>query len=387
MIAYLDNSATTQVSREAADKMMKTMIEDFGNPSSMHRMGVTAEKEIKEARRTIAKTLSAKEKEIYFTSGGTEANNLAIRGIVSAQSKRGNHIITSEIEHPAVLATIEDLKKIGFRVSVIPVDELGLLKLDVLEKELSEETILLSIMHVNNEVGSIQPIDRIVKIARKINKGIKIHVDAVQSYGKLPINLKRLDIDALSISAHKFHGPKGVGALYLRDTTRVVPITTGGGQEKAIRPGTENVPGIVGMAVAAKAIHENIGTQYKCVLDLKNKLYEGIREQIHGLKLNSLLNDQGLPYVLNVSFVGIRGEVLLHALEEEGIYVSTGSACSSNQNKSYSHVLEAMGLNTAEKEGAIRFSLSYKTTEEEIVYAIQKVVEKVKDLDQIIKGR
>ncbi len=259
---------------------------------------------------------------------------------------------------------------------MIPVDELGLLKLDVLEKELSEETILLSIMHVNNEVGSIQPIDRIVKIARKINKGIKIHVDAVQSYGKLPINLKRLDIDALSISAHKFHGPKGVGALYLRDTTRVVPITTGGGQEKAIRPGTENVPGIVGMAVAAKAIHENIGTQYKCVLDLKNKLYEGIREQIHGLKLNSLLNDQGLPYVLNVSFVGIRGEVLLHALEEEGIYVSTGSACSSNQNKSYSHVLEAMGLNTAEKEGAIRFSLSYKTTEEEIVYAIQKVVEK-----------
>jgi len=387
MIAYLDNSATTQVSREAADKMMKTMIEDFGNPSSMHRMGVTAEKEIKEARRTIAKTLSAKEKEIYFTSGGTEANNLAIRGIVSAQSKRGNHIITSEIEHPAVLATFEDLKKIGFRVSVIPVDEFGLLKLDVLEKELSDETILLSIMHVNNEVGSIQPIDKIVKIARKINKGIKIHVDAVQSYGKLPLNLKRLDIDALSISAHKFHGPKGVGVLYLKDTTRVVPMTTGGGQEKAIRPGTENVPGIVGMAVAAKAIHENIGTQYKSVLNLKNKLYEGIVENIDGLKLNSLLGDQGLAYVLNVSFVGIRGEVLLHALEEEGIYVSTGSACSSNQNKSYSHVLEAMGLDTAEKEGAIRFSLSYKTTEEEIVYAIQKVVEKVKDLDQIIKGR
>jgi len=387
MIAYLDNSATTQVSREAADKMMKTMIEDFGNPSSMHRMGVTAEKEIKEARRTIAKTLSAKEKEIYFTSGGTEANNLAIRGIVSAQSKRGNHIITSEIEHPAVLATFEDLKKIGFRVSVIPVDEFGLLKLDVLEKELSDETILLSIMHVNNEVGSIQPIDKIVKIARKINKCIKIHVDAVQSYGKLPLNLKRLDIDALSISAHKFHGPKGVGVLYLKDTTRVVPMTTGGGQEKAIRPGTENVPGIVGMAVAAKAIHENIGTQYKSVLNLKNKLYEGIVENIDGLKLNSLLGDQGLAYVLNVSFVGIRGEVLLHALEEEGIYVSTGSACSSNQNKSYSHVLEAMGLDTAEKEGAIRFSLSYKTTEEEIVYAIQKVVEKVKDLDQIIKGR
>lgn len=387
MIVYLDNSATTKVDKSVAEAMMNMLTGDYGNPSSMHRLGVVAEKHIKDARRIIAKALHCKDKEIYFTSGGTEANNIAIRGIAEANRKRGKHIITSAIEHPAVLKTMEALRNKGYEITVIPVDDKGVLQMEAFEKALSDQTILVSLMHVNNEVGSIQPIERVVKAARKVNKDIKIHVDAVQSFCKIPIHLKRLDIDALSISAHKFHGPKGVGALFLRDGTNIFPMATGGGQEKGIRPGTENVPGIVGMAEAVTQITPHLKAHHKHVSALKERTFNGISETLNNIKLNSGLDQHGSPFVLNISFKGIRGEVLLHALEDEGVFVSTGSACSSNQNKTYSHVLIAMGLDDACKEGAIRFSFSYQNTFEEIDYAVKCITEKVNELDQIIKGR
>jgi len=387
MFVYLDNSATTKVEESVANSMMEMLVKYYGNPSSMHHMGVEVEKKIKEIRRIVAKSLMAKEKEIYFTSGGTEANNIAIQGIADAYKKRGNHIITSAIEHPAVLKTVESLEKKGFRVSVIPVDEKGIIRMDLLEKELSEDTILVSLMHVNNEVGSIQPIEKLVDLVKKRKFNTKIHVDAIQSFGKLPLNLKRLNIDALSISAHKFHGPKGVGALFLKEGTLINPIVIGGGQEKGLRPGTENVAGIVGMGEACKLITPHIKQHYRKMQILKERLYDGISQNLSNIKLNSMLDNNGSPYILNISFLGIRGEVLLHSLEKDTIFVSTGSACSSNQKKSYSHVLNSMGLDTIAKEGAIRFSLNGSITEEEIDYVIDCVVRNVKELNDIIRGK
>lgn len=387
MFVYLDNSATTKVEKSVVDAMMEMLVSDYGNPSSMHHMGVVAEKKLKESRRTVAKLFSAKEKEIYFTSGGTEANNIAIQGIANAYKKRGNHIITSAIEHPAALKTVENLVDNGFRVSIIPADKNGVIRLDILEKELSDDTILVSLMHVNNEVGAIQPIEKVVQLVKNKKLNTKIHVDAIQSVCKLPINLKRLDIDALSLSGHKFHGPKGIGALFVRENTLISPLVSGGGQEKSLRPGTENMPGIVGMAEACNLIMPNIKENYKRVQLLKERLYEGIINSGVKIKLNSMMDQKSSPYILNISFLGIRGEVLLHSLEKENIYVSTGSACSSNQKKAYSHVLNAMGLDNVAKEGAIRFSFCNSTTESEVDYAIDVITKSVKELDEILRGQ
>lgn len=387
MFVYLDNSATTKVEETVVNAMMEMLVNNYGNPSSMHHMGVVAEKKLKESRRIVSKLFSAKEKEIYFTSGGTEANNIAIQGIANAYKKRGNHIITSEVEHPAALKTVENLVESGFRVSIIPVDNDGVIKLDLLEKELSNDTILISLMHVNNEVGAVQPIEKVVQMVKDKKLNTKIHVDAIQSACKFPISLKRLEIDALSLSAHKFHGPKGVGALYVRENTLISPLVAGGGQEKSLRPGTENMPGIVGMAEACNLIMPNIKENYKKVQLLKMRLYEGLINSGVNIKLNSMMDQKSSPYILNVSFLGIRGEVLLHSLEKENIYVSTGSACSSNQKKEYSHVLNAMGLDEVAKEGAIRFSFCNSTTESEVDYAIDVITKCAKELDEIIGGK
>ena len=383
MEIYLDNSATTKPYPEVVDKMVYALTTDYANPSSLHRKGIEVEKNIKLIRQDIARTLGAKDKEIYFTSGGTESNNAIIRGVANLHKKRKNHIISTEIEHPSVLQTLNDLEQDGFEVTYLKVDRDGKINIEELKNAIKPSTILITIMHVNNEIGSIQPIEDIGKYLKSLKDKIYLHVDAVQSYAKINFKPSRYNIDFMSVSGHKLHGPKGIGFMYIKENNRLKPLITGGGQEIGIRSGTENVPGIYGLGEAVKVINKDLNKTIDKISELKNLLKEEIVNNIEDIKLNS--PEDGVCHILNVSFKDVRGEVLLHYLEQKGIYVSTGSACSSK--KKGSHVLNAIGLNQNEIEGAIRFSLSDLNTKEEILEVVKILKESVSDLRMIIRRR
>lgn len=383
MDIYLDNSATTKPYKEVIDKMVYALSTDYANPSSLHRKGIEVEKNIKNIRQSIARTLGAKDKEIYFTSGGTEANNAIIRGVANLHKKRKNHIISTVIEHPSVLNTLKDLEEDGFEVTYLPVDTTGKIDIEEFKQAIKPSTCLVSIMHVNNEVGSIQPIQEIGKYLKSLNDKVYLHIDAVQSYSKINFKPSRYNIDFMSVSGHKFHGPKGIGFMYIKENNRLKPILTGGGQEIGIRSGTENTPGIYGLGEAVSIINKDLNSTIDKISSLKNLLKDEIERNIDDIKINS--PEDGVCHILNVSFRGVKGEVLLHYLEQKGIYVSTGSACSSK--KKGSHVLNEMKLTPVEIEGAIRFSLSDLNTEEDIKSVIPVLVESVNDLRMIMKRR
>ena len=382
-MVYLDNAATTKVRQEAVDAAVNAMAKQYGNPSSLHRKGIEVEKNIKNIRQNIARTLGAKDKEIYFTSGGTESNNTIIRSVVSLNKKRKNHIISTTIEHPSVLNTLKDLESEGCEVTYLEVDKEGRIDVEEFKNALKPTTCLVTIMHVNNEVGSIQPIQEIGKHLKTLKDKVYLHVDAVQSYTKINFKPSKYNIDFMSVSGHKFHGPKGIGFMYIKENNRIKPILTGGGQEIGIRSGTENTPGIYGLGEAIRIINEELDAKIENMKNLRDLLKKEITENIEDIKLNS--PEDGVCHILNVTFYGIKGEVLLHYLEQKGVYVSTGSACSSK--KKGSHVLNAMGLSPQEIEGAIRFSLSDLNTEEEIKEAVKIVKESVSDLRMIMRRR
>ena len=383
MEIYLDNSATTKPYQEVVDKMVLALTTQYGNPSSIHKKGIEVEREIKEIRRNIARSLGAKETEIYFTSGGTECNNTIIRSVAKLNRKTKNHIISTVIEHPSVLNTLKDLEADGFEVTYLPVGKDGKISLEDLKNAIKKETILVSIMHVNNEIGTIQPIEEIGKYLKSLDEKIYLHVDAVQSYAKIKFRPSRYNIDFMSVSGHKLHGPKGIGFMYVKENNRIKPLLTGGGQEIGIRSGTENVPGIYGIGEAVRILNQDLEGTIDKIRGLRDLLKEEILANIDNVKINS--PEDGVCHVLNVSFRGVRGEVLLHYLEQKEIYVSTGSACSSK--KKGSHVLNAIGLTPEEIEGAIRFSLSDLNTKEEILETIKVLKESVSDLRMIIGRR
>ena len=383
MEIYLDNSATTKPYQEVVDKMVLALTTQYGNPSSIHKKGIEVEREIKEIRRNIARSLGAKENEIYFTSGGTECNNTIIRSVARLNKKTKNHIISTVIEHPSVLDTLKDLESEGFEVTYLPVDKDGKISIEDLKNAIKKETILVSLMHVNNEIGTIQPIEEIGKYLKSLDEKIYLHVDAVQSYTKIKFRPSRYNIDFMSVSGHKLHGPKGIGFMYVKENNRIKPLLTGGGQEIGIRSGTENVPGIYGIGEAVKVINKDLEGTIDKIRELRDLLKEEILANIDDVKINT--PEDGVCHVLNVSFRGVRGEVLLHYLEQKEIYVSTGSACSSK--KKGSHVLNAIGLTPEEIEGAIRFSLSDLNTKEEILETIKVLKESVSDLRMIIGRR
>lgn len=366
MEAYLDNSATTRAFDCVKEIVVKTMMEDYGNPSSLHKKGVEAERFVKAAAESVAKTLKAQPSEIIFTSGGTESNNMAIIGAARANKRAGKHIITSTIEHASVYKVFGWLEEEGYRVTYIPVDENGHLRLDELEKAIDEETTLVSVMYVNNEIGSVNPIGEIGALIKKKNPKTLFHVDAIQAYGKYRINPKKEQIDLLSASGHKIHGPKGVGFLYVKNGTKIVPVVYGGGQQKGMRSGTHNVPGIAGLGEAAREIYENHEEKIAEMYRLR-KLFTELVEGLPGTTVNGLKGEESAPHVVSVSFDGVRSEVLLHALEDKGICVSSGSACSSN-HPTVSGTLKGIGVKRELLDSTLRFSFGVFTTEEEIRY-------------------
>ena len=372
MEAYLDNSATTRAYPEVGDLVYKVMCQDYGNPSSMHRKGVDAEHYVKEAKETIAKVLKVNAKDIYFTSGGTESDNLALIGCARANRRAGNHLITTSIEHPAILNTMRYLEEEeGFRVTYLPVDASGRVNLEALKEALCPETILVSVMYVNNEVGTLQPIDEAVKIVKEYNSSILFHSDAVQGFGKYHIYPKRQKIDLLSASGHKIHGPKGSGFLYIKDKTKIHPLLNGGGQQRGMRSGTENVPAIAGLGVAAERIYTGFEEKIDRMYTLREHFIEEVTK-IPSVHVNGHTDRSNAPHIVSVSTEGVRAEVLLHALEDKEIYVSAGSACSSNK-PSVSHTLKSIGLKPELLDATIRFSFCVETTEEEIDYAVKEM--------------
>ncbi len=368
---YLDNSATTRCSEKAFEAMKKASLEDFGNPSSLHDFGYKSQLMREEAREIIAKTLKCDKKEIYFTSGGTEGNNMALFGGAEAKKRRGNHIITSKIEHASVANPIKQLEKEGFDITYLGTDANGLVSVDELKAALRPDTIMVSIMMVNNEIGALQPVEEIGKAIKAFNDEILFHVDAIQAYGKYAINLKKLKIDMLTVSGHKIHGPKGSGFIYIRDKVRVLPQILGGGQEKGMRSGTENLPAIAGLGVAAKEAYDNLEENRAHMYALRDRLIEGLKD-IEGLSFNGLLDHDTAPHILSVSIKGARtkAEVILHRLEEYGICVSAGSACSSNK-PAISETLKAIGLDSDLLNRTIRFSFCPENTYQEIDAAIE----------------
>ncbi len=369
MEAYFDNAATTAVYPEVKELMIKLMEEDYGNPSSLHMKGVEAEKYIKNATTQIAKELKCQEKELVFTSGGTESNNLALIGGAMAKRRAGKHIITTNIEHASVSATMEFLAKEGYEISTIDVGSDGKLDVETLKSALREDTIIVSVMYVNNEIGTIQPIEELCKAVKAYNPAILFHVDAVQAFGKLVFSPKKLGVDLLSISGHKIHGPKGSGVLYIKDKTLIRPIIYGGGQQKAMRSGTENVPAIAGIGLAAELMYKNHENKMDYVRSLKDAFISKVTKYE-----NVFDNSGGAPHIASISFVGIRSEVMLHALEEKGIYTSSGSACSSNKPH-ISNVLKAIGLDSTKLESTLRFSFCETNTMEQIDYAVEVIGE------------
>lgn len=367
MEIYFDNSATTKPYEEVIDEVSKGMRDFFGNPSSLHNLGIKSEKRLNQAREYLSSTIGAQRDEIYFTSGGSEANNLIIKGLI----KPGHHLITTVFEHKSILMNYEELQKNGIKVTLLEVDEEGRISLEDLKEAICKDTVLVSIMHVNNEMGAIQDIETIGKIIKENSSRAKFHVDAVQSYGKLPINIKKMNIDLLSVAGHKIHGPKGIGFCYIKKGIALDPIIKGGAQEGGFRAGTENLPGIIGLEKAAEITMNYIDENYKKMWELKSYMIERLNE-INNIRINSPLKESFSPYILNVSFRGVRGEVLLHLLEDKGIYVSTGSACTSKSSAvSGSYVIKSLKLKKSDIEGAIRFSFSSENTKEEVDKAIE----------------
>lgn len=364
MEIYLDNSATTKCLEEVVKKMDAIYLDDYGNPSSMHTKGVEAEKHLRSAKETIARNLKVLPKEIFFTSGGTESDNLALIGTAMANRRQGNHLITTQIEHPAILQTMRYLEEQGFRVTYLPVDRYGVVSLEELRKAVCRETILVSMMHTNNEIGSLQPIAEAAALVKAMKPSIVFHVDAVQGYGKFRIYPKKMGIDLMSVSGHKIHGPKGIGFLYISEKIKITPILWGGGQQSNMRSGTENVPGITGLAEAVRLIYEHLDEDVERLYHLKERFIDGIAK-LPGTRVNGHTGYDSAPHIVSVSFQGVRAEVLLHALEEKDIYVSAGSACAANKHTA-SQTLMAIGVEREYMDATIRFSFSIFTTEEEI---------------------
>ncbi len=371
MEVYLDNSATTRTFPEVAELMSKIMCEDYGNPSSMHNKGVQAERYVRYGRETLAKILKVNEKEIYFTSGGTESDNLALIGCAMANYRAGKHLITTKIEHPAILQTMHYLEDQGFEVTYLSVNDKGQISLQELQNAMRKDTILVSIMHTNNEIGAVEPIAEAGRLIKSTNPSTLFHVDAVQGFGKYRIYPKRMGIDLLSVSGHKIHGPKGVGFLYIGEKVKIHNIIYGGGQQKNLRSGTENVPGIAGMAKAAEMLYNHLEEDAERLYSLKDYFCEGLRK-IPDIRINNPEGMEGAPHIVSLSVSGVRSEVLLHALEDKGIYVSAGSACSSNKpHTAGSATMKAIKLPEEFLDSTLRFSMSVYTTREELDYTLQ----------------
>ncbi|BAS27562.1 cysteine desulfurase family protein [Limnochorda pilosa] len=383
MRAYLDHSATTPPDPEVIGAMVEAMSpEGFGNPSSLHRLGVEAERKVRRAREQVAALLEAAPDEIVFTSGGTEANNLAAQGGARARARRGRHVLVSAVEHPSVREAAGRLADEGFRVEEVPVDREGRVLPDRLAERLRDDTVLVSVMRVNNELGTVQPVEELVRVVKERCPEALFHVDAIQAAGLTRVTPRAWGCDLLSVSAHKLHGPKGVGALWIRPGVRLIPLVRGGGQERDLRPGTENVPGIVGFGRAAELALSRRGEAPR-VAQRRRRLEEGIRSRVPGVRRLGPEEEHAAPHILNLAFAGLRGEVLVHGLEAEEVYVSTGSACSS-RHTGPSHVLAALGEPQEAIEGAIRFSLSPLTTEAEVDQAIDAVARTVAELRAMI---
>ncbi|MFH1449625.1 MAG: cysteine desulfurase NifS [bacterium] len=386
MEVYLDNNATTKVDPEVLEEMMPYFSETYGNPSSIHHFGRKAREAVDKGREQVARLLGAQPEEIIFTSGGTESNNLAIKGYLLANPKKGKHLITSAIEHSAVLNSCQELKKQGYDLTIISVNEEGLVNLEEIKEAIRDETVLISIMHANNEVGSIQPLLEIAEIVKNYDLGF--HVDAVQSVGKIGLNVKNLNVDLLSLSGHKLYGPKGVGALYIRKGIKVKSLQQGGHHERNIRAGTENVPGIVGLGKACEIAGKNLEKTNAYISNLRNKLYRGIKEKISEIKLNGNI-ERSLLNTLNISFAYVEGESLLLRLDNKGISCSAGSACASESLKP-SHVLMAMNVPSNMIQGSLRFSLGKYNREEEIEYTLNilpKIVQELREMSPLYQKK
>lgn len=384
-MVYLDNSATTRTDPEVIRVMADVMEKVYGNPSSLHGIGDKAHRLIGEAREAVARTLGVQPREIVFTSGGTESNNLAIKGVAEQFRNRGRHLITTEVEHPSVYQAFRQLEERGWRVTYLPVDRLGRVSEEDVEKALTEDTVLVSVMHVNNEVGTIQPVEAIGRVLRSRPKVI-FHVDAVQAFGKLELDPVRWGVDLLSISGHKFHGPKGVGALYIREGLRLTPLLAGGGQEGGLRSGTENVPGIAGLAKASILAQQRRETARQWQR-WKEELIQAVTSRLEGVVVNGdTTTEGGAPHILSLSFPGLKSEVIVHALEQEKVFVSSKSACSSKK-ETPSRVLTAMGLDDRTAIGSIRISMGYDTVESDIRQCAQALIRVIPELQRVMKGR
>ncbi len=382
---YLDYAATTPTHPEVVKAMSSYFSEAFGNPSSIHSYGQEAKGAIEEARTTVANLINAQDEEIIFSSGGTEADNFALKGVAFANESKGNHIITSSIEHHAVMETCKFLERRGFKITYLPVDEYGLINPDDVRRTITDKTILISVMHANNEVGTIEPITEIGKITKEA--GIYFHTDAVQTVGHIPVDVNELGVDLLSMSAHKLYGPKGVGALYIRKGTKLVPFVHGGEQERRRRASTENVPGIVGFGKAAELAQQEISEEEERLTCLRDQLVKGLLERIDHVRLNGHPVTR-LPNNVNISVAFVEGESMLLNLDLEGICVSTGSACSSSSLES-SHVLLAMGLSHEQAHGSLRFSVGQWTTEqdvERVLDVLPRIIAKLRAMSPLLKS-
>ena len=384
MEAYFDNSATTKVLDSVRDIVVKTMTEDYGNPAAKHRKGMEAEQYIRDARKIIADTMKVQEKEILFTSGGSESNNMALIGTAWANQRAGKHIISTSIEHPSVYNPLGVLEELGFEVTILPVDHDGHISLKELEEAIRPDTILVSTMYVNNEVGAVEPVEEISKIIKAKNPSTLYHVDAIQAYGKYVIRPKKQGIDLLSVSSHKIHGPKGVGFLYIRNGVKIKPLIYGGGQQAGLRSGTENVPGVAGFGAAAKEMYTNHAEKIQKLIELKDYMTDRLGE-IEGTVINSKKGEASAPQIVGVSFEGVRSEVLLHALEDKGVYVSSGSACSSN-HPGISGTLKGIGVAQKLLDSTIRMSFGMFNTKEEVDYTIDVLKELVPVLRRYQRG-
>lgn len=384
MEAYFDNSATTKVLDSVRDIVVKTMTEDYGNPAAKHRKGMEAEQYIRDARKIIADTMKVQEKEILFTSGGSESNNMALIGTAWANQRAGKHIISTSIEHPSVYNPLGVLEELGFEVTILPVDHDGHISLKELKEAIRPDTILVSTMYVNNEVGAVEPVEEIAKIIKARNPSTLYHVDAIQAYGKYVIRPKKQGIDLLSVSSHKIHGPKGVGFLYIRNGVKIKPLIYGGGQQAGMRSGTENVPGVAGFGAAAKEMYTNHAEKVQKLLELKDYMTDRLGE-IEGTVINSKKGEASAPQIVSVSFEGVRSEVLLHALEDKGVYVSSGSACSSN-HPGISGTLKGIGVAQKLLDSTIRMSFGMFNTKEEVDYTIDVLKELVPVLRRYQRG-
>ena len=381
MEAYFDNSATTRVLDSVKDIVVKTMTEDYGNPAAKHRKGMEAEQYIREARKIIADSMKVQEKEILFTSGGSESNNMALIGTAWANQRTGKHIISTAIEHPSVYNPLGVLEELGFEVTILPVDHDGHISLKELEEAIRPDTILVSTMYVNNEVGAVEPVEEISRVIKAKNPSALYHVDAIQAYGKYVI---RPGIDLLSVSSHKIHGPKGVGFLYIRSGVKIKPLIYGGGQQAGMRSGTENVPGVAGFGAAVKEMYTDHAEKIQKLIGLKDYMTDRLGE-IEGTVINSKKGEASAPQIVSVSFEGVRSEVLLHALEDKGIYVSSGSACSSN-HPGISGTLKGIGVAQKLLDSTIRISFGIFNTKEEVDYTIDVLKKLVPVLRRYQRG-